>query len=152
MPGVEGQGQVNDDGVAIYTSRQLNQQTAEVMAWIEKNGPALITRHGRFVATISPLGRDIESRVLSEIAGEIGKQGPAASSQVSDDKTDVYTIRQVGQHTADVIAQIEKNGPALITRHGHFVAIISPVRGDVASRVLGEIARELGKQGPAASA
>ena len=92
MPEVEGQGQVNDNKLAIYTIRQLNQQTAEVMAQIAKNGPALITRHGHFVAMITPLGGDIESRVISEIAGEIGKQGPAASSQISDDKPDVYTI------------------------------------------------------------
>jgi antitoxin (DNA-binding transcriptional repressor) of toxin-antitoxin stability system len=145
------EGQVNGDKPTVYTMRQLNQRTAFVIDQIEKNGPALITRLGRFVATISPLRQDLESRVLSEMAREIGQQGPGASSQVNDDKPEVYTVRQLGQQTAFVIDQIEKNGPALITRHGHFVATISPLRGDVESRVLSEVAREIGQQGPSAS-
>jgi antitoxin (DNA-binding transcriptional repressor) of toxin-antitoxin stability system len=57
----------------VYTMRDLNQQTAGVMHEIERTGqPAFITRHGRFVATITPLepGR-VESRILAEIAREI---------------------------------------------------------------------------------
>ena len=33
--------------------REFNQQTAYVMDQIEKTGPALITRHDRFVAMIT---------------------------------------------------------------------------------------------------
>jgi hypothetical protein len=58
----------------------------------------------------------------------------------------IYTLGQLNQRTAQVIGQIEENGPALITRHGHFVAMISPIKGEIESRVLAEIARELGKQ------
>jgi antitoxin (DNA-binding transcriptional repressor) of toxin-antitoxin stability system len=129
--------------------RQLNQQTASVINRVlEKNGPALITRLGRFVAVIMPLEQDLESRVLREIAREIGSQGRGTSSQVNRDKPEVYTVRQLGQQTAFVIEQIDKNGPALITRNGHFVATIRPLRGDVESRVLSEMAREIGRQGP----
>jgi hypothetical protein len=81
------------------------------------------------------------------MAREIGKQGPDASPQVSDPKPEVYTVRQLGQQTSFVIEQIEKNGPALITRNGHFVVMISPLRGDVESRVLGEMAREISRRG-----
>ena len=88
--------------------------------------------------------------MLSEMAREIGRRGPGASSQVNHEKPEVYTVRQLGQQTAFVIEQIEKNGPALITRNGHFVAMISPLRGDVESRVLSEMAREIGRQGPGA--
>jgi antitoxin (DNA-binding transcriptional repressor) of toxin-antitoxin stability system len=144
--------QVNEDKPGVYTMRQLNQQTAFVMDQIEKNGPSLITRLGRFVAMITPLRGDVESRVLSEMAREIGKREPGASSQVSDDQPEVYTVRQVGQQTAFVMDQIEKNGPALITRHGHFVAMITPLRGDVESRVLSEMAREIGKRGTSSQA
>ena len=141
-----------DDKPGVYTMRQLNQRTAFVIDQvIEKNGPALITRLGRFVAVITPLRGDVEARVLSEMAREIGKQGPGASSRVSGKRPEVYTIRQLGQQTAFVIEQIEKNGLALITRRGHFVAMISPLRGDVEARVLSEMAREIGKQGPGAS-
>lgn len=68
----------------------------------------------------------------------------AAHAQASD-KPEVYTMRQLNQQTAFVMDQVEKNGPALITRRSHFVAMISPLRGDVESRVLSEMAREIGK-------
>ena len=72
--------------------------------------------------------------------------------QVNEDKPGVYTMRQLNQQTAFVMDQIEKNGPALITRHGHFVAMITPLRGDVESRVLSEMAREIGKRGTSSQA
>jgi antitoxin (DNA-binding transcriptional repressor) of toxin-antitoxin stability system len=142
-PQAGAQDQVNGDRPDIYTMRTLNQRTASVIDHVIKNGPALITRLGRFVAVITPLKQDLESRVLSEMAREIGKQGPGTSSQVNGQKPEVYTVRQLGQQTAFIIEQIEKNGPALITRNGHFVAVISPLRGDVESRVLSEMAREI---------
>lgn len=51
----------------VYTMRQLNQNTAAVMAEINaSNEPALITKHGRLVALIQPLeGVKVESMVLS---------------------------------------------------------------------------------------
>ncbi len=60
----------------IFTMRDLNQHTARVMAGIEQSGkPALITRHGRFIAMITPLSGEVESRVLAEMAREIAGQG-----------------------------------------------------------------------------
>jgi len=57
----------------IYSMRDLNQHTAKVMTEIEEKGaPAFITRHGRFIAMITPLAADqIESRVLAAMAQEI---------------------------------------------------------------------------------
>jgi antitoxin (DNA-binding transcriptional repressor) of toxin-antitoxin stability system len=145
------QAAANGDKPGVYTVRQLNQQTAYVMDQVEKSGPALITRLGRFVAMITPLHADIEARVLTEMAQEIGKQQSGTSPQLSDDKPDVYTMRQLGQQTAHVMNQIEKNGPALITKHGHFVAMITPLKGDIEARVLTEMAREIGTRQPDAS-
>ncbi len=56
----------------IYTVRELNQRTAEIMREIAEHGPAVITKHGRFVAVITPLpaGR-VESAVLAAMAQEI---------------------------------------------------------------------------------
>jgi antitoxin (DNA-binding transcriptional repressor) of toxin-antitoxin stability system len=76
--------QVSEDDALVYTMRELNQQTARIMAEIEKSGkPAFITRHGRFVAFITPLAAgQVESRVLSEMAREIAdrtQDEPAAS-------------------------------------------------------------------------
>lgn len=53
----------------IYSMRELNQRTAEVIREINESGvPAAITRHGRFVALITPLtNADVESTVLSAI-------------------------------------------------------------------------------------
>ena len=74
------QAAANGDKPGVYTVRQLNQQTAYVMDQVEKSGPALITRLGRFVAMITPLHADIEARVLTEMAREIGTRQPDASS------------------------------------------------------------------------
>ncbi|MGH3817194.1 MAG: hypothetical protein ACRDRE_05415 [Pseudonocardiaceae bacterium] len=51
----------------IYTMRELNQNTAQVIEEINCSGkPAAVTKHGRFVALITPLlGTQIESLVLS---------------------------------------------------------------------------------------
>jgi antitoxin (DNA-binding transcriptional repressor) of toxin-antitoxin stability system len=47
-------------------------------------------------------------------------------SRTSQQRT--YTMRQLNQHTADVIREINEAGKAAaITRHGRFVAIIFPV-------------------------
>jgi antitoxin (DNA-binding transcriptional repressor) of toxin-antitoxin stability system len=58
----------------------------------------------------------------------------------------VYTMRQLGQDTARVIAEIEQSGkPAFITRQGRFIAVIKPIAaGEVESRILAEMAREIG--------
>ena len=55
------------DQAKVYTMRQLNQQAAAVLDEINRSGqPAVITRHGRFVAMITPLaGMKVESLVLS---------------------------------------------------------------------------------------
>ena len=60
----------------VYSMRDLNQQTARIMGEIEEAGKtAFITRHGRFIAIITPLAHgQIESRVLAEMAREIGKR------------------------------------------------------------------------------
>ncbi|GAA3947480.1 type II toxin-antitoxin system Phd/YefM family antitoxin [Actinoplanes auranticolor] len=53
----------------VYTMRELNQQTAEVLRQINQDGrPAAITRHGRFVALITPLAdRNIEAVLLDQL-------------------------------------------------------------------------------------
>jgi antitoxin (DNA-binding transcriptional repressor) of toxin-antitoxin stability system len=60
----------------VYTMRDLNQRSAHIMGEIEKTGKtAFITRHGRFIAIITPLAPgQIESRVLVEMAREISKR------------------------------------------------------------------------------
>ena len=66
---------VNEAQARIYTMRDLNQRTAEVMRDIEEHGrPAFITKHGRFVAVIRPLGGEVESRVLADMAREIKEE------------------------------------------------------------------------------
>jgi antitoxin (DNA-binding transcriptional repressor) of toxin-antitoxin stability system len=56
--------------------RDLNQQASRVMSEIENSGqPAFITRHGRFIAVITPLAPgQVESQVLAEMAREIEKR------------------------------------------------------------------------------
>jgi prevent-host-death family protein len=56
----------------IYTMRELNQHTADVLKEINDDGrPAMITRRGRFIAMIVPLtGADVESKVIAAIINE----------------------------------------------------------------------------------
>lgn len=128
---------------AVYTMGQLNQQTSFVMGQIEKHGLALITRNGHFVAVIESIKQDVIARVMADKAVEAVKQESSQSAQASGDKPAIYTTRQLGQQTAQVIGEIEKNGPALITRHGHFVAVITPITGEIEARVLMDYARGL---------
>jgi hypothetical protein len=60
----------------VYTMRDLSQRSSHIMGEIETTGrTAFITRHGRFIAIITPLAPgQVESRVLAEMAREIGKQ------------------------------------------------------------------------------
>jgi prevent-host-death family protein len=70
---------VDGDDALVYTMRDLNQRTASIMSKVEKTGkPAFITRHGRFVAMITPLAPEqVESRVLAEMAREIANPAEA---------------------------------------------------------------------------
>lgn len=62
----------------IYTMRELNQNTAQVIDEVNRSGqPAAVTKHGRFVALITPLrGTQIESLVLSHgrVADELHRR------------------------------------------------------------------------------
>jgi antitoxin (DNA-binding transcriptional repressor) of toxin-antitoxin stability system len=69
--------QVGDDQALVYSVRELGQQAARIMTEIENSGkPAIITRHGRFIATVTPLAPgQVESRVLAEMARKVSKRG-----------------------------------------------------------------------------
>jgi antitoxin (DNA-binding transcriptional repressor) of toxin-antitoxin stability system len=60
---------VNGDRALVFTVRDLDHRTGQVMDEIEKyQRPAVITRHGRFIATIKPLAPgQVESPVLGAI-------------------------------------------------------------------------------------
>lgn len=55
------------DKARVVPMRELNQRTAAVLDEINKRGePAVVTKHGRFVALITPLEHlGVESLVLS---------------------------------------------------------------------------------------
>jgi antitoxin (DNA-binding transcriptional repressor) of toxin-antitoxin stability system len=67
---------VGDDEALVFTTHELGQQAARLIGEIQKAGrPAVITEHGRFIAIITPLAAgQVESRVLPEMARQIGKQ------------------------------------------------------------------------------
>jgi antitoxin (DNA-binding transcriptional repressor) of toxin-antitoxin stability system len=68
--------------------------------------------------------------------------------QVDGEEALVYTMRELNQQTARIMSEIESTGrTAFITRHGRFVATIVPLApGQVESRVLAEMAREIGNR------
>jgi hypothetical protein len=60
----------------------------------------------------------------------------------------VYSLTVFIRDAARILAEIEETGkPAFITRLGRFIAVITPLKpGEVESRVLPEMAREIGAQ------
>jgi antitoxin (DNA-binding transcriptional repressor) of toxin-antitoxin stability system len=66
---------VGDDLALVFTTHELGQQAARLVSEIQKAGrPAVITEHGRFIATITPLmSGQVESQVLPEMARQIEK-------------------------------------------------------------------------------
>ena len=148
---------VDDNEAVVYTMRDLNQQTARVMAEIEKSGkPAFITRDGRLVTTITPLGEAVYTmrdllRQPTRVIAEIEKSGKPAfitrngrlvttltppsrpdeileAMPVDDNEAVVYTMRDLLRQPTRVIAEIEKSGkPAFITRNGRLVTTLTPL-------------------------
>jgi antitoxin (DNA-binding transcriptional repressor) of toxin-antitoxin stability system len=66
----------------------------------------------------------------------------------------VYTVQDLNQQAARIMSQVEKaREPAFITRNGRFIAIIRPLApGQIESRVLAEISREVSKRAEATAA
>lgn len=81
----------------IYTMTELNQQTARVLEEVNESGrPAVITRHGRFLALLSPLAAgQVESAALSRgpLAADLhsARQAAAESSSADDVSSEVDT-------------------------------------------------------------
>jgi antitoxin (DNA-binding transcriptional repressor) of toxin-antitoxin stability system len=145
---------VGDDDAVVFAMRELNQQTAPTIKEIERTGkPAVLTNHGRIVAVITPVAAgQVERRVLPEMARQAARR-PAAGTEpprvrVGDDDAVVFTLRELNQQTARIMSEIEKTGkPAVLTRHGRVIAVITPVAaGQVESRVLPEMARQAAKR------
>jgi prevent-host-death family protein len=69
---------------------------------------------------------------------------------IGDEEALVFAMRELNQQTAPTIKEIERTGkPAIITNHGRFVAMITPLApGQVERRVLPEMARQAVKPSP----
>src|SRR5215467_12019952 len=69
----------------------------------------------------------------------------ASVVRVGDDRSLVFTMRDLNQQTARIMSEIEKQGlRALITKHGRFVAVIEALEQGQVARVVSEMAREVG--------
>lgn len=89
----------------VYTVSQLNQHTAQVLEKINNSGkPAVVTRHGRFVALITPLSSaQLESVVLSR-----GALADEFAEHIKQDKTWPHDVlspddvdREIELHSAE---------------------------------------------------
>ena len=75
----------------VYTMTELNQQTARVLEAVNESGrPAVITRHGRFLAMLTPLAAgQVESAALSHgpLADDLraARRSAAAESLSADE-------------------------------------------------------------------
>jgi antitoxin (DNA-binding transcriptional repressor) of toxin-antitoxin stability system len=158
----------------VYTMRELAQDTSAVVAGILATGQrALLTKRGQFIVAIQPLAPgEMESRAASAIAEYLGDgseegggalpsgvaaarlhelakapQPPGDTSTVGGTKSAaVYTMRELSQNTAGVIAAIVDSGDrALLTKRGQFIAAIQPLDpGVIESQVASAIADYLG--------
>ena len=66
----------------VYTMTELNQQTARVLEEVNESGrPAVVTRHGRFLALLTPLA-GVESAALSSepLADDLRARRDAAAA------------------------------------------------------------------------
>lgn len=84
---------------AVYTMRQLNQDTAGVIAEINRSGrPAAITKHGRFVALIQPLeGAQIETKVLTDAGvGQVLAERAAEKDPKKWSSDEVWGMLEMG--------------------------------------------------------
>jgi len=75
-------------------------------------------------------------------------KGESPTSLVEGDKPLVYTMRQLNQQTSRVLSEIKEcDRPGFITKHGRFDFMIVPLQpGEIESRLLPEMAREIAKQ------
>jgi antitoxin (DNA-binding transcriptional repressor) of toxin-antitoxin stability system len=151
----------------IYTMRYLNQHTAEVIQDINRTEePAAITLRGRFIALIAPLANaSVESALLysvleenenvSQLTGESTSSdifsSEDADARLSADrratppaKPVTFTMRYLNQKTAKAMQTVnDAKAPAVITRHGQFVALIFPLADvNVESALLGAIVEQ----------
>ena len=88
------------DAPRVYTMTELNQQTARVLEEVNASGrPAVVTRHGRFVALLSPLAAgQVEAAALARgpLAEEMHRRaaddaGPALSTDELESRVDSWT-------------------------------------------------------------
>ncbi len=81
------------EAARIYTMSQLNQRTAQVLDEVNASGrPAVVTKHGRFVALLPPLAAaGVEAAALSSgaLAEELRSRRRAAATQPAVSADDV---------------------------------------------------------------
>lgn len=94
MVGASGQ---SVEAVAVYTVSQLSQQCAQVLEQINASGrPAAVTRHGKFVAMITPLaGSQVESVVLSE--GPLAAEYTTIAKEALADESTLWSSDDVAR-------------------------------------------------------
>lgn len=84
--------------VKTYTMRELNQNTAHVLEEInDSRKPALITKHGRFIALITPM-RDVEIEQLVLSHGSLAKE---VEGRAAEDPADALSTAEVLQQIID---------------------------------------------------
>jgi antitoxin (DNA-binding transcriptional repressor) of toxin-antitoxin stability system len=81
---------------------------------------------------------------VSDTDQDTGARGVPQMMPSNDaERASVYTMAELAADTYAVVDRIRLDGPALITRHGRFVALISPVED------AGALHRALGRFDPA---
>lgn len=93
----------------VYTMRELNQRTADVIREINESGePAAITRRGRFVALVTPLA---DQAVEATAVAAALQSTPRTSLAADGDSHQLETLYTVDE-AADALNVVLPNRPA----------------------------------------
>lgn len=146
----------------VWTIRELTERTADIVAGVvESEVPAIVSRHGRLVATIQTIPPGVEAELMRTAAAEpiiagLGRvrpdgtadaltaeeiesltSTPAATEHPGNIGPIVVSMAELNQHTSRVVAQTyEHQRPAIITRRGRLHAALIPLPHDLELQLL----------------
>lgn len=154
--------------VEVVSMRELVQHTAAVIQRLRaEDVPRVVVKHGRFQAVLWPLSTGIEDLLSSAVnLGDLSVAGSAegvpvqdliqnpsaaqrvdasvdapeaAESHRSRDQTfGMATMAELNQGTSAVVDRVHRGEHLVITRHGHFVALLVPLPPNLES-LLGRV-------------
>jgi antitoxin (DNA-binding transcriptional repressor) of toxin-antitoxin stability system len=148
--------------VEVLTMRELTLHTAHVIERIRKDGlPRAIVKHGRFQASLWPLEENFESRLLARAISdgniivdpsgrgrsvdELLLEEAATDSDVTSHTSErqerhqeysTVSMTEFNQATSAVVERVHAGQRLFVTRHGRYLALLTPLPQNLESLLL----------------